>query len=294
MSNAHLVVLGRTQPFEHGFSCGDWCYALMRTGFSQQCTLRRQQHYDLVYNCEDEDKMRNTVRSNPLLRCVRRRGEGSKAIIAPRNGAAALGSFTRIQHPGVLLQGEQSVGDDSSATMIALTAGKGWELAYEKENIDAQYGLHHGYKNPPSKPLSAALSSRYPTSAMLLSEDLSLVPLYIPILITVLFAVWATRKTKKHPPLPPGPSGLPILGNMFDLPKEKAWIKYAELANHHSMFFPARSAHYLTVFTETDILSFQVLTQTAIVLSSADVARALLEKRSDIYSDRPVSVMDKL
>ena len=129
---------------------------------------------------------------------------------------------------------------------------------------------------------------------MLLFEDLSLVPLYVPILLTVLFAVWVTRKIRRHPPLPPGPAGLPILGNMFDLPKEKAWLKYTELAHHHSMSFSARAAYYLTIFAETDILSFQVLTQTAIVLSSADVARALLEKRSDIYSDRPVSVMDKL
>jgi len=37
-----------------------------------------------------------------------------------------------------------------------------------------------------------------------------------------------------------------------------------------------------------DILSFHVFGQVIVVLNTAKVAKELLEKRGDIYSDRPV------
>ena len=43
-----------------------------------------------------------------------------------------------------------------------------------------------------------------------------------------------------------------------------------------------------------DLLYLQVPTQNFVVLSSAQAAFDLLEKRSDIYSDRPTFLMHKL
>lgn len=46
--------------------------------------------------------------------------------------------------------------------------------------------------------------------------------------------------------------------------------------------------------TTGDIVYIDIPTQPIIVLGSADAAFELLEKRSDIYSDRPRLVMDDL
>lgn len=38
-------------------------------------------------------------------------------------------------------------------------------------------------------------------------------------------------------PRPPGPSGLPIIGNLLDSPKEYSWIKYLEWARKYGERF---------------------------------------------------------
>ena len=40
---------------------------------------------------------------------------------------------------------------------------------------------------------------------------------------------WGARK--KGRPLPPGPRGLPILGNVLDMPQSKAWYGFRDLSS---------------------------------------------------------------
>ena len=46
-----------------------------------------------------------------------------------------------------------------------------------------------------------------------------------------LFGLWAisARKSQSNPnrlPLPPGPKGYPVVGNLFEMPREKMWLLY--------------------------------------------------------------------
>ncbi|KAF9036068.1 cytochrome P450 [Hymenopellis radicata] len=75
-------------------------------------------------------------------------------------------------------------------------------------------------------------------------------------------------------PLPPGPPGLPILGNIFDMPSDKDWLTYAKWGELYG-----------------DISSVTVLGQTIVILNSAQAAVDMLDKKSSIYSDRPVLQM---
>lgn len=70
--------------------------------------------------------------------------------------------------------------------------------------------------------------------------------------------------------LPPGPRGLPFIGNLHQAPTKYAWRTYAEW---HKKYGPVFSVQYgLTTF---------------IMLGTHEAARNLLDKRSNIYSSRP-------
>ncbi|KAJ3740433.1 cytochrome P450 [Lentinula detonsa] len=85
------------------------------------------------------------------------------------------------------------------------------------------------------------------------------------------------RKTISHQyPLPPGPKKLPIVGNLFDVPKSgRVWLEYAELSRRY----------------KSDIIHLGALGNSIVILNSARIANELLDKRSSIYSSRPFTVM---
>ncbi|KAI0387367.1 putative cytochrome P450 oxidoreductase OrdA-like protein [Hypomontagnella monticulosa] len=76
-------------------------------------------------------------------------------------------------------------------------------------------------------------------------------------------------------PLPPGPRGLPLVGNLNDLPKPGVleahhWIKHKELYG--------------------PISSVTVMGQNMVIINDAQLAFELLEKRSVKYSSRPKQI----
>ncbi|KAH6899256.1 O-methylsterigmatocystin oxidoreductase [Coprinopsis sp. MPI-PUGE-AT-0042] len=70
-------------------------------------------------------------------------------------------------------------------------------------------------------------------------------------------------------PLPPGPRGLPLIGNLLDIPQDKPWKVYSEWAGQYG-----------------DVVYFHAMGQSFIVLNSLTVVNDLLSARAAKYSDR--------
>lgn len=89
------------------------------------------------------------------------------------------------------------------------------------------------------------------------------------LLVVLLLARYLRAKPSAQ--LPPGPRGLPLIGNLLDMPAEQEWLTFAQWGEKWG-----------------DICSVTVLGQSLIILNSADAAIEMLDKKSSIYSDRPV------
>jgi hypothetical protein len=55
--------------------------------------------------------------------------------------------------------------------------------------------------------------------------------------LAVFCVVKILNSWRSRPPLPPGPKGYPIIGNLLDMPPQdsQAWLKYAELGEKYGM-----------------------------------------------------------
>ncbi|KAH6892392.1 cytochrome P450 [Thelonectria olida] len=83
-------------------------------------------------------------------------------------------------------------------------------------------------------------------------------------------------KNAKRPPLPPGPKGLPLLGNLNDLP-EPGVVEAHHWLKHKDLYGP--------------ISSITVMGQTLVIINDTRIAFELLEKRSVKHSSRPRQIM---
>ncbi|KAJ3534780.1 hypothetical protein NMY22_g6770 [Coprinellus aureogranulatus] len=82
-------------------------------------------------------------------------------------------------------------------------------------------------------------------------------------------------KRRQGLPLPPGPKGLPLVGNLYDIPPTFEWEQYARWSEEYN----------------SDIIHLNVAGRSIIILNTQKVATDLFEKRSSIYSSRPQSTM---
>lgn len=49
-------------------------------------------------------------------------------------------------------------------------------------------------------------------------------------------AVLVSKKNKQRLPYPPGPAGLPIIGNMLDMPNDVPWETYAQWGKEYGQY----------------------------------------------------------
>ncbi|KAJ7656514.1 putative monooxygenase [Mycena polygramma] len=77
--------------------------------------------------------------------------------------------------------------------------------------------------------------------------------------------------------LPPGPRRWPVIGCALEIPLTRQWLKFSQWADMYG-----------------DIVYLEALGKPFVILNSAKAAKALMDGRSSIYSDRPDLVMAKL
>ncbi|KAF8202965.1 cytochrome P450 [Pholiota molesta] len=94
----------------------------------------------------------------------------------------------------------------------------------------------------------------------------------VTFLASYVLVTWARKR--RALPLPPGPTGYPIIGNVYDIPHHYAWLTYADWAKKYG-----------------DVVSYSVFGRVTVVLNSLEATTELLEKRSSNYSDRPRMIM---
>jgi hypothetical protein len=103
---------------------------------------------------------------------------------------------------------------------------------------------------------------------------------FVTAAVIVLFSVmiYRLRNVGKRPNrYPPGPQTVPILGNIHLMPPENIHGQFKKWAEKYG-----------------PIYSLVLGTKTSVVLSSADVVKDLLDRRSAIYSSRPEMYISRL
>ncbi|KAG6873902.1 hypothetical protein C0995_009681 [Termitomyces sp. Mi166 len=100
-------------------------------------------------------------------------------------------------------------------------------------------------------------------------RDLSSIDVFCVFLGIYLLSKLVRRKQKD--PLPPGPKGYPLIGNIFDMPTKQEWAVFSKWGKQYGK-----------------MCSIRVFGQPIVILNSTELAKEMFEKKSSIYSDRPV------
>ncbi|KAJ3550195.1 hypothetical protein NM688_g5103 [Phlebia brevispora] len=99
-------------------------------------------------------------------------------------------------------------------------------------------------------------------------------PVTLLILVSIVALVGLVSRSRRNR-LPPGPKGIPLFGNIFDVPKSHEWLTYAKWSRQYG----------------SDLIYLNFLGTPVVVVNSAEHATELFEKRSSLYSDRGKSIM---
>lgn len=128
-----------------------------------------------------------------------------------------------------------------------------------------------------------------------LSSAMAKFDLFYVLPVTVLAATVVYWKIKRWGrsrsfPLPPGPKGYPIIGNVLDIPRELSlWEGALALGRRYGesttpWFWLANVIS--STLLDTDVLYLNLFGKDMIILNTNKVISDLLDKRSKIYSDK--------
>ena len=121
-------------------------------------------------------------------------------------------------------------------------------------------------------------------------NSILLIPLVILVFIPSAGYLVAWRARTRGLPYPPGPKGLPILGNLFNMPTVKQWRGFKDLSMIYGEPEPSPVNRYTHPCSTRNglgsVLYFKSLGRSVLVLGSIDVIDEYLNKRSLNTSDR--------
>ena len=93
---------------------------------------------------------------------------------------------------------------------------------------------------------------------------------------------------------PPGPTSLPILGNVLAVDVSAPWVTYKEWGSQYGKWSRKVLITRSNWSSSGDMVYTRLFSQENIVINSEEIARDLLEHRSQNYSDRPEIVTNEL
>ena len=106
-----------------------------------------------------------------------------------------------------------------------------------------------------------------------------------------ILSVFRDHRRRGGLPYPPGPPPRPIIGNILDIPKDAPWTAYVDMSRKYGTnditCDTCSSLLKLTPVFQDDVICLRVFSEVVIVLNSLSALKDLLEKRGNLYSERP-------
>jgi hypothetical protein len=125
--------------------------------------------------------------------------------------------------------------------------------------------------------VAASRATQAPSSSLTITTGSY--PMLLELLVSAtflsLFVRYLHKSNVTRKQYPPGPRGLPIIGNLYDLPAAHPWLVFEQWCKQYN----------------SDIVHARVLGQSVMILNSKNAVSEILEKRSSIHSDRPDTAM---
>jgi hypothetical protein len=92
----------------------------------------------------------------------------------------------------------------------------------------------------------------------------------ILLVLSIFIAVYLIHQRRRRAKLPPGPPGLPLIGNLHQAPKSAPWLTFKKWVKRYGT-----------------LVSVDLGGTTLIIVGDYETAKNLLDKRASIYSSRP-------